>query len=217
MCNDEPCTPPEEECDGVLGGGKNDNYENEPCSIEGGNRYMIDGQPDLNGTFDCIARVGIEGEGNERTMQAMEDALTKENDPGGCNDGFVRDDAILVVTIITDEEDDPNDPDTGAGPDENSPGDPESWMQTVADVKGGDETAAVVLALVGDTDLPDAVCEPLIDDGTVGAEPAPRLRQFSELFTYGTWCSVCAPDFTPCFEDAVSVIDMACDEFEPPG
>jgi hypothetical protein len=149
-------------------------------------------------------------------MQAMEEALTTENEAGGCNEGFVRDDAILVVTIITDEEDDPNDPASpGAGEDENSPGNPGSWMQTVADVKGGDETAAVVLALVGDTDLPNAICEPLTE-ADVGAEPAPRLREFAELFTYGSWCSVCAEDYTPCFEEAISVIDMACDEFKPP-
>ena len=81
----------------------------------------------------------------------------------------------------------------------------------MAEIKNGDEKAAVVLALVGDTDLPNAICEPLVGDGTVGAEPAPRLRQFAEYFTYGTWCSVCSPDFTPCFEDAVSVINAAWD------
>jgi hypothetical protein len=218
ICNDVLCTPPAEACDAVLGAGRNDDLGGDPCPISGDNRYMIDGQPDLTGTFDCAARVGTWGSGNERPMQAMEEALTTESEPGGCNEGFVRKDAILVVTVITDEEDDPNDADTGAGPDPNSPGDPESWMQTVAAVKGGDETAAVVLALVGDTDLPSGICEPLAEDGvdTVGAEPAPRLRRFAELFTYGQWCSVCAPDYTPCFEDAVSVIDMACDEFEPP-
>jgi hypothetical protein len=216
-CNGDPCTPPNDACDPVLGAGKNDDQGGNPCDIQGGNRYFLDGQPDLTGTFDCAARVGINGDGNEVAMQAMSEAIAPLNQAGQCNEGFVRDDAILVITIITDEEDDPNDADTGAGPDENSPGNPQSWMQTVVDVKLGDEKAAVVLSLVGDTDLPNAICEPLMGDGTVGAEPAPRLRDFAELFTYGQWCSVCAPDFTPCFEEAVSIIDTACDEYVPPG
>lgn len=29
--------------------------------------------------------------------------------------------------------------------------------------------------------------------------------------------SICANDYTPFFHDAVSVIDTACDVFEPPG
>ena len=55
---------------------------------------------------------------------------------GGCNEGFLRDDAILVVTFITDEED------TG------SAGNPDSWKQTLVDAKGGNEEAIVVLGLV---------------------------------------------------------------------
>jgi len=214
-CNNEPCTPANDSCDWVLGAGRNDDMAGEPCEIEGGNRYMVDGQPDLGATFDCAARVGIHGDGNERAMEAVGEALGTLSQPGQCNEGFVRDDAILVITIITDEEDDPFDPDTGAGPDSNSPGDPASWMQTVVNIKNGDESAVVVLSLVGDTDLPGAICQPLT--GTAGAEPAPRLRQFAEMFTYGQWCSVCAPDYGPCFEEAVSVIDTACDEFVPPG
>ncbi len=38
------------------------------------------------------------------------------NGPGGCNEGFLRDDAILVVIIITDEEDDNSDRGRGLRP-----------------------------------------------------------------------------------------------------
>ena len=40
---------------------------------------------------------------------------------GGCNANFLREDAVLVVTIITDEDDSGNDPYF------TSPGDPAGW------------------------------------------------------------------------------------------
>jgi hypothetical protein len=212
VCNGTPCMESNDSCDPILGAGRDDSLTGDPCDIMGGNRYLIDGQPDLPGAFECAARVGAGGSGDEKQMQATIDAISTLNAPGQCNEGFVRDDAILVVTVITDEEDDPNDPD---GEDENSPGDPSTWRQSLVDVKLGDEKAVVVLALVGDTDLPNPVCEPI--NGNVGAEPAPRLRELAESFTYGQWCSVCSPDYTPCFEEAVSIIDTACDEYVPPG
>jgi hypothetical protein len=215
LCGGTTCpgVPP---CLAELGSGLAEDTQLNDCGIEGGNRYMTQDQADLAGTFDCAARVGTEGEGNERTMLAMTEAISTLNGAGQCNEGFVRDDAILVITIITDEEDDPNDGESGAGVDTNSPGDPASWFQAVVDVKHGDPTAAVVLGLIGDTGLPGALCQPLVDIN--GAEPAPRLREFVELFgDRGIWGSVCAPDYGSFFDQAVSLIDVACDEYKPPG
>ena len=53
--------------------------------------------------------------------------------------------------------------------------------------------------------------------GPDAAEASPRLRQFAESFTYGTTGSICSPDYAPFFDASVSVIDTACQEFEPPG
>ena len=156
------------------------------------------------------AKVGTYGSGDERPMLAATSALSPEqNGPGGCDEGFLRDDAILVLTIITDEEDDGN----------GSPGAPADWYNAVVAAKNGDEKAVVVLGLVGDSNLPNATCAPGGDpngDGQ-GAEPAPRLQSFVQMFSNGVVGSVCAPDYTPFFLEAVSVIDLACDEFEPPG
>lgn len=160
-----------------------------------------------------MARAGTGGDGLERQMAAITDAIGPQNQPGQCNEGFVRDDAVLVVTLVTDEEDDPND---GNDMDENSPGNPQDWYDAVVAAKLGDPSAVVVLGLVGDTDLPNAACAPI--DDVVGAEPAPRLRQFVELFgDRGIWASVCTPDYNPFFEQAVGLIDAACDDFVPPG
>jgi len=215
VCNGHPCFE-WTECDKAIGGGRVSTPLNEPCDIQGGNRYMIDGQPDLTGTFECMARVGMNGDGMEVQMEALLTALGPLNAPGECNEGFVRDDAVLVIVLITDEEDDPTD--QGIDYDENSPGDPAQWKQTVVEIKNGDANAVVVLGLVGDPDLPGGLCQPLQGTSPVGAEASPRLRQFVELFGgHGIWASVCSPDYGPFFEQAVALIDEACDEFVPPG
>lgn len=206
-CNGNPCLPPppEDTCAAVLGAGRvRKGSDGSPCDIAGDDRYLVQTQPDLPDAFSCIAEVGIEGAGSERMMDAMLAALGSTQDPGACNEGFLREDAILVVTYISDEEDDAE-----------SAGNPQGWKQAVIDAKSGDESAVVVLGLVGDTDLPGAVCQPLMV--TTGAEGAPRLRAFAESFANGSWASVCEPDYAPFFQDAVAVIDSACEDFEPPG
>jgi hypothetical protein len=60
---------------------------------------MVKGQTDLAGTFDCVARIGIGGAG--KLGEALTAAMHKNlNGPGGCNDGFLREDALLMVTFI---------------------------------------------------------------------------------------------------------------------
>jgi hypothetical protein len=53
--------------------------------------------------FSCLAQLGIEGCGFEQQLEAMHLALNEEETPE--NDGFLRDDALLVVVILTDEDD----------------------------------------------------------------------------------------------------------------
>src|SRR5690606_22368282 len=116
------------------------------CGIIGGNRYMIDGQPNLASTFECVAKVGTSGDGSERPMEAMVAAVSTLNGPGGCNEGFLRKDALLVVTFITDEEDN------------QSNGNPVGWNAALVAAKQGKETSIVVLGLIGDPDQPNPVC-----------------------------------------------------------
>lgn len=210
-CNGFQCDNlPLSQCDYEYGTGKTFDADGKHCMLEGDRRYMLASQPDLAQAFECIANVGTYGSGDERPMLAALSALSPEqNGPGGCDEGFLRDDAILVLTFITDEEDDGN----------GSPGAPADWYNAVVAAKNGDEKAVVVLGLVGDSNLPMATCTPGVDpngDGQ-GAEAAPRLQSFVQMFSNGVVGSVCAPDYTPFFHEAVSVIDLACDEFEPPG
>lgn len=212
-CDGASC--PGDACGFTGGAGRTVSGAGQSCAIQGGQRYLVAGQPDLGGTFACMAEVGTMGNGDERQAEAITLAIGPElAADGACNAGFLRDDALLVVTLITDEEDSPND---GADGDPNSPGDPASWAQAIVDAKKGSESAVVFLALVGDTDQPNAMCSPIDADTGTGAEPAPRLRELAASFTYGSSGSVCAADYSPFFADAVGVIDSACDEFVPVG
>lgn len=201
-CQGYPCNmlPVPEGCDASLGAGLLKNPQNQPCGVAGDKRYMVDGQPNLASTFSCLGKVGTNGDGSERPMEAMVTAITALNKPGGCNEGFVRPDALLVVTFITDEEDEGK-----------SNGGPAGWQASLVAAKVGVEKSIVVLGLIGDPDQPNAVC-PMGQ-----AQPSPRLRQFAESFTFGSWGSVCSPSYAPFFDAAVSVIDTACQQFEPPG
>ena len=138
---------------------------------------------DLAASFACAGRVGITGASDERPVAA---AIAAIGDPlaapGACNEGFFRDDALLVITIITDEEDDAEMKNGG------SPGDPASWFTAIVARKAGLETNAVVLAVVGGAS--NNQCPPY--SPPQGAEDAPRLRSFAESFTYGSVGDVCA-------------------------
>jgi hypothetical protein len=207
FCPDEPSfpcdVPPPQLCDISLGAGQvapmGEAASNEDCALTGDARYIQAGEPDLLDAFSCIAKVGVDGSDAERPMDALVRALGPDlGEAGGCNEGFVRDDAILVITIITDE------------PDEHSLGDPADWADAVIAAKGGVPEAAVVLGLLPDGDLAMPLC---------GAEavPATRLSEFLQLFESSSRASVCEPDYSPFFLDAVSVISEACDDFVPIG
>jgi hypothetical protein len=206
-----PCgmLPVPDTCDGTLGAGIDHDGTDAraSCGITDGKRWFDATQPDPAAAFGCVANL-YDGNNPERTMDAVLASLAPELvGPGGCNEGFLRDDAVLVVTFITDEEDD-----------DESMGDPAAWYDALLARKGGNETALVVLGLVGDTGLPGAVCPPDSVPGSNGGEYSPRLIAFAESWgTRGLWGSVCAPDYGPFFADAVALVDVACETFEPEG
>ena len=216
----EPETMSYDPCDNLLGTGRVRDSEGNDCGLLDdflhGKRYIDETHDDLEGAFSCVADVGIEGGGDEKVVWALADAITEHNGPGLCNEGFRRDDAILVVTIISDEEDNPNDGPPAGDTDLNSPGGPDLWREGLVEAAHGNDEAVVVLALVGDPDLADGLCEPYEGSGT-GAEPGKRLRRLAESLPYGSWASVCQDDYAPFFNEAIADIDSACANFVPPG
>lgn len=202
-----------EECEDVLGAGvvhpKGSSSSNQDCAFSSGARYMDMTEPDLHAAFACAAQVGTGSVADpEKPMEAMVQAVTPDTEADVCNEGFIRDDAILVVTFITDEDDNQGD---------GSSGNVQGWRQALISAKNGDETAVVVLGLFGDQDQAGAICPPLDPESTAGAEPSPRLREFTESWgDRGFAGSVCAASYQEFFRDAVSIIGTTCDEFVPP-
>jgi len=210
--HETPCSTTKEqanartECDETLGAGvlipMGPNSSEAVCEFEGGNRFITAAEPDLASAFGCAAQVGTGGNGKERQIDAMLAAIGSElNQPGACNDGFLRDDALLVVTMLTDE--------TGDVPVQF---DTTPWRDALVASKGGDEEAVVMLGLVPDGMLfGGGVC-----DGT-NHDVATKFIEFIESLPHGSWASVCEADYQPFFESAVGFVDEACDSFVPPG
>ena len=198
-CAGTPCDEIAEPsgCDYTLGAGRRVSADDQSCGLAGNLGYMTDQQPTLDEAFACAALVGSEGHGEERPMAAMVEALSTELAPGACNDGFLRDDALLVVTVIADSDD------------THSTGDPQDWHDALVAAKGGQEEAVVVLGLFSDTGWPGALC-----NSDAAGE---RLRTLTESFTHGSWASICEPSYEEFFTEAVGVVDLGCDGFEPAG
>jgi hypothetical protein len=198
----------------TAGGGSS----NATCTpFTSGLRFMTEAD-DLETKFACAAQIGISGDGDERPVQALTAAFAPGiTAPGACNEGFLRDDALLVVVMITDEEDDHEGEAEACdqSPQQGSAGEPSDWFDALVAVKG-EETAIVLLSLVGTTGADACLTLDKCNGGIDGAEPAPRLLELTEMFTYGFVGPVCAP-YGPFFLEAIDVIQSACDEFEPPG
>lgn len=190
------------ECDEQFGAGvtfpAGDGATNRRCDFAGGKRYITRDEPDRTSAFSCAAQVGIGG--GSVTAEAMVNALGPElNGPGGCNEGFIREDALLVATIIND------------GYDEFSAGTVESWIEALRTAKGGDDDAFAVLVLTTDVDLGKyQLCHP--DE----AGPPNPLRQFALGVEHGFVGSICEESYGPFFVDTVAELVSLCDGFVIP-
>lgn len=190
LIDDYPCSAVDKitACDATLGAGTifpaGRYATNAPCAIDGGRRYMTTGQTDLKDTFSCAARVGVSGD--ERVAEAMVAAISPEmNAPGGCNEGFLRDDALLMVTII-------------GSYDDHSAGTPAGWAKAVLDAKGGDSDATVLLSIM------DPQCPPY-----------DRVCEFAKKLPYHMIGHGLLDEYAATFDEAAMLIDEACEAFVP--
>ncbi len=167
-----------------------------------GHNYMTE-QDDLTQSFACAAKMGVGGFGAEAPMDALKAAIGGNlAGAGQCNEGFIRDDALLVAVVITDEWDGPGDPEFLT-----SMGTPQDWYNNVVAVKNAPENAAVVTLV----NYQDGPCPPaeLVNDGQ-------RLVEFTNFFGPTGFVGGICDEFGPTFEQAVGLIDEACSNFVPP-
>ncbi len=177
-------------CEDILGAGvthpRGYLASNMDCGLQAGQRFLTDAHPDLAAAFECAATVGAGSTDlPERQMGAMVQAVSGLD----CNAGFLRDDAALVVTFITD----------GSDGYDGSAGTPDSWRAALLEAKHGDESSIVVLGLFGDDDLATGFCSGL-------ADPSPMLRVFLNSWgDRGVFGSVCSDSFGEFFQAAVEL------------
>ena len=189
---DYPCDYVPTACDQALGAGTvfnaGFNAPNKPCELASGRRYIEKGQPELTDTFTCIAQVGTSGYNwiGAAVAAAVSPELTG---PGGCNEGFLRDDALLMVTMIGPPDDFLMD----------SPGKPKEWAQTVLDAKHGDENAVVMFR--------------------IGAESCPSYDRACTMakyyFPYHHISNQSDAEYGPAFDVATDLVETACSAFIP--
>ena len=117
------------------------------------------------------------------------------NDPGGCNPDFLRDDALLMVTLISNTYDSPIDI-------FGSKGTLDTWTAAVRTAKA-DALESVVLLNIGDTMVP-------------GCHEEDRLCQMVKLFPYALNREVWADDYGPYFDESTDLVETACADFAPP-
>ncbi len=159
-----------------------------------GRRYMTE-EDDLATKFACAATVGTRGNPTERPVEALLAALSPDlTAPGGCNEGFLRRDALLVVVVITDERD-------------KTDGDPAQWFTDLVAIKSGIETNIVMLSVIVNA----------ASTMTCASGVADKIESMTNMFTNGFVGDICSPPFDMFFTQAISVIENACDGFTPPG
>ncbi len=179
------------------------NASNRRCELDGDFRYIVSGQQDMTDAFTCIAKVGTAGSGiaGQAMVAALQPDMNDPDDYLACNRGFLRDNALLVVTIIQD------------GYDEKSLGTVDEWIAALRTAKHGDEDAFAVLVLTTDVDVGyQQLCWPNLYDMNKN-----RLRLLAEGVEHGFIDSICMDDFVPFFAEHADDLVELCDDFVPPG
>jgi len=173
------------------------------CSFESGQVWMDSTSSDIGGEFACVADLwtdDVQCSGDDDDEQPAVAAVTSLEQPwsNGPNTGFLRDDALLVVVAITDEDETPE-------PHQS----PQQIYQRLVEAKGNAEHV-VFLGIGGLKD-----CE-----GAYGqAEEASILKQLTELFAAngrGYFWDICDGNLADGLAKALGPIEDACDKFESP-
>lgn len=179
------------------------------CDYSTGKNFMVSTSPDLLGEYQCATEfttAGFMGQedlcsGDNDDEQPSNTAADAVSAPAAMaeNAGFVRDDAILFIVAITDEDEQPT---------------PARTAQEIADTiiaAKGTIDNVVFLGIGGDSE-----CEGPYG----GAEEADLLREVALIFAAsnrGLFWDLCDGDLEGAFAAALQIVDGACEDFEPVG
>ncbi len=179
------------------------------CSFSTGTNFMVSNSPSLLDEYSCVTEFSLSG------YMGQPDACTGENDdeqPANTaadvvsapaadaeNTGFVREDAVLFIVAITDEDEQPL---------------PGRTAQEIVDrivAAKGDIANVVFLGIGGGSE-----CQGPYG----GAIEAVTLREISNTFAganRGMFWDLCQGDLEGAFQAAIEIVDSACMDFTPVG
>lgn len=169
-----------------------------------------EGAAAVSAQFTCIASLNgaQDFNGSEAPLEATRKALVdRVNDAEMYNAGFLRDDALLVLVLVTDEDDQsvwmqPTNWPVLGGPGAVAPV-PDFFDMLVA-LKGGHPENLTAVAISG-------------PENGGGDTDAPRIHQFLNLVTPNSfWTDISGANYTDALQDALEVIEGSCDGFIPP-
>jgi hypothetical protein len=178
------------------------------CNFSTGTNWMVSTSPTLTAEYQCVTALSQSGYNNtpdmcdttndddEQPARAASDSLTPEL-VSGINAGFLRDDALLLVVAITDEDEELF---GGITTDE--------ITQRIIDAKGTIDEV-IFLGIGGNSD-----CE-----GPYGsADPADNLRTITQTFVdadRGLFWDLCQGNLEAAFMQAIEIVDGVCNDVVP--
>jgi hypothetical protein len=187
-------------------------------------RWIEQADGDVASKFSCVAQVGTGGSSMEMPLLMLERALT-DRVADGTNAGFLREDALLAVVVLTDEDDcsRTDDPITLTIPDpftmptaiidECDPEAPElvplDHFLSVYDTVKGDRGRWALAMIAGPG---PGTCTSAFGDAIEGV----RLRRFVDMAGENvTFSSICDGDLSGALMNALETFDAACQSFPP--
>jgi hypothetical protein len=167
---------------------------NKRCAVPEGRRYLKAGDPGLSEAFQCLAQVGYSGPWKATPAQSLMAMLDPENlalnGPNGCNEGFLREDALLFLVQIA----------NGA---DFSDYNPYYWYQKVMWMKGWDPRMVFSVGVHQGSPEEPLLCHPYTG----------QSQQFTDYFENKLQIPICqasyAPDFWKALKMALAICDVA--------
>ncbi len=181
------------------------------CGFSTGKNYMSSESPQLTAEFECV--INLSGNGYMGAADSCQDEGDNKDDDeqpalsaakavsppaqGAQNGGFLRDDAVLFVVAITDEDE------------EGLEGSPQEIAQRFIDAKSGDINDVVFLG-IGGKSICNGPYGTALNATTLGA-----VAQVFEGAGRGLHWDLCAGDLPTAFAEGIALVDGACKDFIP--
>lgn len=172
-------------------------------------RWVSPTDPDPAQTFACAAEVGTSGPINEMPLSVIKMAFD-DRISDGTNAAFPREDALLAIVILTDENDCSYEQSVSIGLLDSICEDdmePVSTYVNFLDTFTGDRGRWATAVIAGPTD-----CNSQFGD----ADEATRLQEFVNLTGQNAvFSSICEGDLTIGLQAALDTFELACETFPP--